>query len=325
MGMMKTLSKLLLLSFIISGLFCPVFAQVTYETEFKSISSLLQSDLSLAEKKIHELEIQIGDMTSHQKAIFFLVSGHAAVFKGEYNKAVSLLSKAQLLTLDKLLLSKIYGLQVTTYLSTRQYTNSFKAAKNSLSTIDFISDKKIKRETYIRLSGVFNDLNAHQWARKYASEALLIANNKAEIACSAKIYLAVSDLKQNDFQSSYSGFEQSKKYCEKNELYLLATIALKGMGHSKLESKDYINAKELLKEALKGYKEFQYQLELVHTHSLLAKTNYFLNNFSSALKHSSVVVSQQEKPAFYEAKHNAHQTLSKIYHAQGQGKIANAF
>ncbi|MGS0681812.1 tetratricopeptide repeat-containing diguanylate cyclase [Shewanella sp. 125m-7] len=244
-------------------------------------------------------------------------------YGGDYQESIRLLREATKLNPSEATLNKIYQYLSTNYIGLKDYPAALALMAANLERIDEISDIDIKVGSYVRLANLALELDAYQDLRDYALQAMALSHDvDTRQHCFALLYVAVADLKQQQFKSAESSFKNSQTFCEANQLPLIGLMSQKGLALVAIQREDYNRAKSLLELVLKGYQEFNFQSEINHVNALLSQTYFSLGDASQAEEFANKVMSLSDDPSHIEYKAIAAKVLSQRYLESKQYKLA---
>ncbi|WP_223296252.1 tetratricopeptide repeat-containing diguanylate cyclase [Shewanella halifaxensis] len=244
-------------------------------------------------------------------------------YAGDYHPSIQLLREAEQLTPSTATLNKIYQYLSTNYIALKDYPAALALMTANLERIDEITDIDIKMGSYVRLANLALALDAYDDMREYALKALALSQDgEARVHCFALLFVAVADLKQQQYKSSESRFQRSKIFCEANQFPLIGLMSQKGLAEIAIQGEDYKRAKSLLELVLKAYQEFNFQTEINHVNALLSQTYLALEDYPQAEEFANKVMGLSDDPSHIEYKAIAAKVLSQLYLESKQYKLA---
>ncbi|QYJ80646.1 tetratricopeptide repeat-containing diguanylate cyclase [Shewanella acanthi] len=290
-----------------------VAATVDYDVALNEIAKLQYTDLSAVAAKLPVLEADFEHMTHQQQGRFLIFKGASLTFNGKYQEAIETLRRVELLVHDVDLLFSAYNYLATANVAQRNFKDAFDALAKSLALIERIENVNFKRTSYIRIAGLYIAMGATEDVGIYASKALSLATEKdTKDICFAKLYLAVHSLEFKNFAIAFDEFQSTRTYCDSVEVPLVANIALKGMGESKLKLMQPSEAIPYLLDALKKYELFKYQLEINSVHALLAEAYLGIKDLQKANEHAQFVMGLADEPSTTEHKYKATRVMAQL-------------
>ncbi|MCL1139718.1 GGDEF domain-containing protein [Shewanella pneumatophori] len=297
------------------------------DVDYDAILMKLELNISTSSMHSEELIKQLNDvwpnLTREQKTKVYMYQAVLLTYKGDYLSSNSLLVKAEKLNPSDELLNKIYQTLTTNYITLKQYSGALMLMERHLERINKINDIDIKVGSYVRLAYLALELDAYQDLREYALEAMTLSHDLDNRQhCFALLYVAVADLKQQQYQNADSSFQRSQDFCETNQLPLIALMSQKGLAEIALNTEDYQSAKGLLETVLEGYQEFNFQIEINHVNALLSQTYFHLGDFIQAETFARKVMELNDEPSHIEYKAIAAKVLSQRYLESKQYKLA---
>ncbi|MCL1110869.1 GGDEF domain-containing protein [Shewanella schlegeliana] len=263
------------------------------------------------------------ELTEQQQASLMVYQAIQKSYKGDYWSSKELLLQVQKYKVTDELLISIYQYQTANLIALRQYTEAFDLMAKYLEKISSIHDIETKAGAYVRLSNLALNLDANEELRKYSSQALLFAKGtNAKLYCFSLILSAYADYSEFKYSDAKEGFNQSKNFCDNNELPLFGFVAEKGLAEIAIKTDDFENANRLLNNALAGYKKFSYKTEITSVYALLAKTNFRLSQYSQAEEFANKVMDLSDDPSHIVYKAIAAKVLSQRYFELKQYQLA---
>ncbi len=303
-----------LFTVILGILSMPLIAAPTnYDEALTKIEILQHSNLPEAIEQLKTLESEFESMPRLQQGRFLVFKGAASIYAGQYQTAIDTLNQSEALLKDSDMLFSAYSYEATAYIALRHFNDAFNVMGKSLRLIERIEDVNLKRASYLRLASLYAAMGITEEVATYAAKALAIASpNDVKDVCGAKLYLSVHQLELKSYSQAFDEFKSTRSFCESNGYPLIAYIALKGMGESKLRLDEPLPAVSYLLDALKGYESFNFQLEINSTHALLSEAYLMLQDFAKAELHAQHVMKLSDDSSNTELKHTASRVLAKI-------------
>ncbi len=294
------------------------------ESKLDALSSNLGRDSIKSQKVISDLNLQFDFMTNDEKSRFYLLKGVLAIYSSEHYEALKLLNLSEALTEKRGRLSRIEGLKLTSYLAVKKYKEALESGKKQLSKIKFSEGKNIKIDAYLRLVNLFYNLKDFDSMLKYNKEleSMISGSENLNNNCANKLYQSLYLIEKSKPETAKKMLLETLTFCKENNFFVIETITLRALGDLSLRNNELNDAVNYFNKALKNYHEIDFKQEVTHVHSFLSKSYHKLKKFSIAESYANRVIDQSDDFSIYEAKHIAHQTLSKIYHTQGNYKLA---
>ncbi|GIU09638.1 GGDEF domain-containing protein [Shewanella sp. MBTL60-112-B2] len=294
------------------------FDETLNELDKASSSSQLE-----AEVIIESLLTSWAELSNEQQARLKIYIAIRKIYGGDYQASIQLLREAERLKPSTEILNKIYQYLSTSYIGLKDYPAALDLMTENLERIDKITDIDIKVGSYVRLANLALELDAYQDLREYALQAMRLSlDHDNRQHCFALLYVAVADLKQQQYQSAESGFQRSQTFCEANQLPLIGLMSQKGLGLITIKNENYQSAKDLLEPVLIGYQKFNFQSEINHVHALLTQVYFGLADYLRAEEFANKVMVLSDESSHIEYKAIAAKVLSQRYFESKQYKLA---
>ncbi|MEL4279303.1 MULTISPECIES: tetratricopeptide repeat-containing diguanylate cyclase [Shewanella] len=291
---------------------------IDFDQALNELDVLLQSDLSAAQKKLAEYETAFSGLTPTQKGRLRIDRAISYIFVSEYAKALDDLHQAETLITSSELLASVYSYQATVYIGMRDYDKALSAVAKALALVVNIDDITIKRHSYLRIANIYSEMDAYSDMGLYANKVLQLAQETdVRDICHAKLLRAIYLLGVKS-PDAFDAFEDSRQYCDAKQFPLLATMSMKGKGIVLQERGDYLDARAILLLALKGYEDFQFQLEISHVHALLAENYFATGELVQAKSHAVKVLTFPDDNSYIEHKHIAYKVFAELMAADKQ-------
>lgn len=289
-----------------------------FDQALNELDVLLQSDLSAAQKKLAEYETVFSGLTPTQKGRLRIDRAISYIFVSEYAKALDDLHQAETLITSSELLASVYSYKATVYIGMRDYDKALSAVAKALALVVNIDDVAIKRHSYLRIANIYSEMDAYSDMGLYANKVLQLAQETdVRDICHAKLLRAIYLLGVKS-PDAFDAFEDSRQYCDAKQFPLLATMSMKGKGIVLQERGDYLDARAILLLALKGYEDFQFQLEISHVHALLAENYFATGELVQAKSHAVKVLTFPDDNSYIEHKHIAYKVFAELMAADKQ-------
>ena len=290
-----------------------IAAPTNYDETLTKIEKLQHSDLPAAINLLKTIESEFDTMSRSQQGRFLVFKGAASIYAGQYQAAIDMLSRSEALLKDSDMLFSAYSYEATAHIALRDFNDAFNAMGKSLGLIDRIDDINLKRASYLRLASLYSAMGIIEEVATYAAKAFALASpNDVKDICVSKLYLSVHQLEIKSYSQAFEEFKSTRSFCESNGYPLIAYIALKGMGESKLRLNEPHSAVSYLLDSLKGYESFNFQLEINSAHELLSETYLMLQDFAKAELHAQYIMKLSDDSSNTMLKHGASRMLAKL-------------
>ncbi|MGI2021916.1 tetratricopeptide repeat-containing diguanylate cyclase [Shewanella glacialipiscicola] len=290
-----------------------IAAPTNYDETLTKIEKLQHSDLPAAINLLKTIESEFDTMSRSQQGRFLVFKGAASIYAGQYQAAIDMLSRSEALLKDSDMLFSAYSYEATAHIALRDFNDAFNAMGKSLGLIDRIDDINLKRASYLRLASLYSAMGIIEEVATYAAKAFALASpNDVKDICVSKLYLSVHQLEIKSYYQAFEEFKSTRSFCESNGYPLIAYIALKGMGESKLRLNEPHSAVSYLLDSLKGYESFNFQLEINSAHELLSETYLMLQDFAKAELHAQYIMKLSDDSSNTMLKHGASRMLAKL-------------
>ena len=290
-----------------------IAAPTNYDETLTKIEKLQHSDLPAAINLLKTIESEFDTMSRSQQGRFLVFKGAASIYAGQYQAAIDMLSRSEALLKDSDMLFSAYSYEATAHIALRDFNDAFNAMGKSLGLIDRIDDINLKRASYLRLASLYSAMGIIEEVATYAAKAFALASpNDVKDICVSKLYLSVHQLEIKSYSQAFEEFKSTRSFCESNGYPLIAYIALKGMGESKLRLNEPHSAVSYLLDSLKGYESFNFQLEINSAHELLSETYLMLQDFAKAELHAQYIMKLSDGSSNTMLKHGASRMLAKL-------------
>lgn len=290
-----------------------IAAPQNYDETLIKIEKLQHSDLPAAINLLKTIESEFNTMSRVQQGRLLVFKGAASIYSGQYQTAIQILNQSEALLKDSEMLFSVYSYEATAYIALRRFTDAFIVMGKSLGFIERVEDINFKRASYLRLASLYSAMGITEEVAIYASKALALASpTDVKDMCGAKLYLSVYQLELESYSQAFDEFESTRIFCESSGYPLIANIALKGMGESKLRLNEPQSAVAYLLDSLKGYEAFNFQMEINSVNELLSETYLMLQDFSKAESHAQYVMNLLDDSSNTELKLGASSVLAKI-------------
>ena len=290
-----------------------IAAPTNYDETLTKIEKLQHSDLPAAINLLKTIESEFDTMSRSQQGQFLVFKGAASIYAGQYQAAIDMLSRSEALLKDSDMLFSAYSYEATAHIALRDFNDAFNAMGKSLGLIDRIDDINLKRASYLRLASLYSAMGIIEEVATYAAKAFALASpNDVKDICVSKLYLSVHQLEIKSYSQAFEEFKSTRSFCESNGYPLIAYIALKGMGESKLRLNEPHSAVSYLLDSLKGYESFNFQLEINSAHELLSETYLMLQDFAKAELHAQYIMKLSDDSSNTMLKHGASRMLAKL-------------
>lgn len=309
---MKTLSRAVLTILVLFTL-PSVATQLDYDQALHELDTLLQSDLTAAQGKLAEYEPDFNNLTAVQRGKLRINRAISYIITGKYAAAITDLQQAKPLVNSSELLESVYSYEATAYIGMRAYDKALAAISQTLSLINRIDDISHQRRAYLRVANLYYEIDALEDMGIYTQKVLQLSTvTDVRDICHAKVLQGIYLLGLKKHVEAFSAFEDSRTYCEEHKFPLLAIISLKGKGIALQEQGDYLAARTLLLNALKGYEYFKFKLEISDVEALLAQ-NYFMTGDKVQAKNYVIkVLSFPDENSYVKHKYIAYKVFSGL-------------
>ncbi|QSX39767.1 tetratricopeptide repeat-containing diguanylate cyclase [Shewanella cyperi] len=304
------------LFFIAALLVSTCVAAENYDQALDELEGALQSQQGNVDILFDNLAADYAKMTADQKARFLMFSGMKDLFGGDYQRSLESLNSALNLTNSLPLVSQILVYQATGYILKREFSSALDKLQKNLSLIENLKDRGIQTSTYVRLAGLYYQMELYEDVGLFANRALkLVSEDDTKNTCYAKLYVGAYAIETNQLQQALSAFADTRAYCGSHALPLVVAMASKGEGRARSELGDFDEAERLLLQALAGYTKFGYQMEMGSAHSLLAKNYWKSGNLEKAKYHANMTI--ETNASDVRAKQMAYEVLASLYADSG--------
>ncbi|WP_299808837.1 GGDEF domain-containing protein [uncultured Shewanella sp.] len=291
-----------------------------------TLTEIVDSLTAAPQKSTDLLESMLGDwgeLSTEQRALVKIYQAILKIYDGDYQASIILLREAESFNPSAATLNKIYQYLSTNYIGLKDYPAALELMAVNLDRIEQANNTDIKVGSYIRLANLALELDAYQNMREYALEAMSLSLDvDSRQHCFALLYVAVADLKQQQYQNAENGFQRSQTFCEANQLPLIGLMSQKGLALVAINTENYHSAKNLLEPVLKGYQEFNFQTEINHVNALLSQTYLALEDSPQAEEFANKVMSLNDETSHIEYKAIATKVLSQRYFESKEYKLA---
>ncbi|WP_272898552.1 tetratricopeptide repeat-containing diguanylate cyclase [Shewanella halifaxensis] len=318
------------MKFIVAVFFCSLMSFAYANTEEGDVDTILSeivASLAISPQKSTMLTEDLlgrwAELSMIQKANLKMYQAILKTYEGDYQTSIQLLREAQNLNSSDTNLNEISQYLATNYIALKNYPAALELMAENLERISEFDDVTIKIGSYVRLANLAMELSTYQDMKQYALEAMRLSQNvDNKQHCFALLFVAVSDLKQQELEKANIAFQHSKAFCEQNELPLIGLMSRTGLALVALEIEDFKVAKNHLENVLKGYLAFNFQTEINHVNARLSQTYLGLGDLIQAESFAKKVMALPDSPDHIEHKSIASKVLSQLYRDLEQFKLA---
>lgn len=307
-------------------LFCPVYgaeSKVRYDLALSQIDKAISSSPEEVEELIDNLLTSWDGLTQQQQFRLIVYQAIQKSYAGEYQSSKELLLSVENYEVSDELLTDIYQYQSANLLGLRQYSEAFQLMDSYLKKIKVGDDLDTKAGAYVRLANLALNLDANEELREYSERALLYTKEgNSRLRCFSLILSSYADLNEFKYLQAEKGFARSKAYCENKEFPLFGFVSEKGLAEIAIKGNKYKDAEIMLNKVLIGYNKYNYNVEIVSVHALLAETKLLLKKFSEAEEFANRVMILSDEPSNIEYKAIAAKVLSQSYFESKQYQLA---
>ncbi|QSX36166.1 tetratricopeptide repeat-containing diguanylate cyclase [Shewanella sedimentimangrovi] len=297
-------------------LFSGIVAADNFDQALSELEAMLQNQQEGANHYLDTLSRDYAKLNGNQKARFLMLSGVKDLYSGNYQTSLDSLSKALSLASSQQLLSQILSYQATGYILKRDFSNALTSLQKNLAMIERLGDQQIQAETYLRLAGLYYQMELFEDVGLFANRALkLVSKDDTKNTCYAKLYVGAYAIETNQLQQALSAFSETREYCQLHGWQLTAAMATKGEGRAASELGDWDKAKQLLLDALNLYIKLDYRREIGSTQGLLAQTYQKSGDAAKAKYHAEQVLALNASDE--RAKKIAYEVLANLYAESG--------
>ncbi|GIU51166.1 GGDEF domain-containing protein [Shewanella sairae] len=316
--------------FIIVAFFCLALSSAYVNAEENDFDTILDEIVYSLTVSPQKSTILIDDMLSRWSALSAEQKSRVKVYQAilktydaEYQASIQLLREAEQLNSSDVSLNQISQYLATNYIALKNYPAALELMEKNLERISEISDVSIKVASYVRLANLAMELSAYQDMKAYAVEAMVLSQNlDTKQHCFAQLFVAVADLKQQEYEKAKNAFQRSKVFCEGNQFPLIGLMSRTGLALVAIETEEFKGSRKLLEHVLKGYQEFNFQTEINHVNALLSQTYLGLGDYAQAEEFANKVMGLSDEPSHINYKAIASRVLSQLYLESEQFELA---
>ncbi|MFQ6371375.1 diguanylate cyclase [Shewanella sp. YIC-542] len=284
------------------------------DISLEELENLLKRDVSAARLQIEMLTPQLASFTSEQAARLLIASAISHIFNGEFDNALQLLTRAETKASSYRYLIQIYNYRATCLIGLRRYQDALIEMNRNLNLLEKLDDPIEKRDAYLRVANLYDELEAYDEMGLYANRVLSLADEQqdSKARCYGIFLLSVSQNGRGRLKQAEAGLKHGLAYCTEHGYSLMSAMMNKALGDTARQLADYQSAQHYLHTALEQYQQFNFVTELVSTRALLAKVSLALGDHVQAEAMARQVLETEHSSHYFASRRDAFNVMAQL-------------